>query len=101
MCNVNECCLKSVVELCDLNTHLYTELSVQVGERLVHEEDLRVTYDSTAESNSLTLTTGESLRLSVEEVLDLEDLSCFLNTAVDLVLRHLSELKSESHVVTN
>ncbi len=65
VCNVNECCLKSVVELCDLNTHLYTELSVQVGERLVHEEDLRVTYDSTAESNSLTLTTGESLRLSV------------------------------------
>jgi hypothetical protein len=87
------------VELGDLNTHLNTEFRVEVGQRLVHEEYLRVTYDSTAESNTLTLTTGESLRLSVEEVLDLEDLSSFLNTALDLITSYLTELKTESHVI--
>ncbi len=56
------------------------ELSIQVGERFVHEEDLRLSNDSTTQSNTLSLTAGESLRLSVEKVSDVENLSSFVNS---------------------
>ena len=74
MCNIDECGTQSQMELGNLGTHLSTELSVEVGKRLVEKEDLRLTNDSTTHSNTLTLTAGESLRLSVEQVADVEQL---------------------------
>ena len=67
------------MELGDLGSHLSTELSVQVGKRLVEEEYLRLTNDCTAESNTLSLTTRESLRLSVEVLFNTENTSSFFN----------------------
>ena len=55
MCNIYDCCLKSLVKLCDLNTHLYTKLGIKVGKRLIHKEYLRITDDCTSESNTLSL----------------------------------------------
>ena len=99
MSNVDKCCTELLVELGDLSSHLSTELSVEVGKRLVEEEYLRLTNDSTTESNTLSLTAGESLWLSVEEVRDVEDTSSFFNLTADFVLRNLSELKTESHIL--
>ena len=44
------------MKLCDLDTHLYTELCIEVGERLIHEEYLRITHDRTSHGNTLSLT---------------------------------------------
>ena len=63
-----------------------TQLSIQVGQGLVQQEDGRVTDHCTAQSNTLTLTTGQSLGLAVQQVLDLQDLGSLVNAAVDLVL---------------
>ena len=102
MCNVNEGGAESLMKLSDLGSHLCTELSVQVGERLVKQEDLRVTDDSTAESNTLSLTTGKSLRLSVEQVGDVEDTEqplqrgCLISS-----FGVFPQLQTECHVVIN
>ena len=101
MGNIDECGAQSQVELGDLGTHLSAELSVEVGKRLVKKEDLRLTDDSTTHGNTLTLTTGESLRLSVKQMADVEDLSGFFHAAIDLCLGILSELQTECHVLTN
>ena len=61
------------MQLGQLGSHLGTELRVQVGQRLVQQEDLRLTDDSTAQRNTLTLTAGQSLRLTVEQVGDVQD----------------------------
>ena len=53
-----------MMQLGDLGTHLNAQLSVQVGQRFVHQEDLGLTNDSTAQSNTLALTTGQSLGLT-------------------------------------
>ena len=65
---VYECCAKSLVELGNLRSHRSTELSVEVGKRFVEKEYLRLTNDSTTERNTLSLTAGKSLRLSVEKM---------------------------------
>ena len=88
-----------LIQLVDLGSHVSAELSIQVGERLVKQEDLRITDDSTAQRDTLSLTAGESLRLSVKILLDAEDTCSLAYAALDLFLRHFAELKTERHVV--
>jgi len=99
--NVDEGGSQLDVQLGELGTHSGTELSIQVGEGLVEQEDLGVTNDSTTKGNTLSLTTGQSCGLSVEQVLNLEDLSSLFYAALDLILSHLAELKTERHVLEN
>ena len=87
------------MQLDDLGAHAGTQLGIQVGQGLVQQEDCRVTDHCTAQSNTLTLTTGQSLGLAVQQVLDLQDLGSLVNAAVDLVLRGLAQLQTESDVL--
>ena len=96
---VDECCTESLVDLCKLSSHGCTELSVQVGERLVEKEYLRITNDSTTQRNTLLLTTGKSLRLSFEKVRNVENTCSLFYAALDLLLGSLAELKTECHVI--
>ncbi len=65
---VDDGCAQSLMKLGDLDTHLYTKLCVQVGKRFVHKEYLRITNDRTSHGNTLSLTTGKSLRLTIQKI---------------------------------
>ena len=41
------------MQLGDLDSHLYTKLCIQVGQRLVHQEYLWLTHDCTTHSNTM------------------------------------------------
>ena len=99
MSYVDECRTQLLVELGDLGSHLRTELCVQVGQRLVKQEYLRITNDCTAQRNTLSLTTGHSLRLTIQQVAQIQDLCSLFYLACDLVLRYLTQLQTECHVV--
>ncbi len=101
MGNVNEGGAESLMNLGELGSHRRTELSVEVRQRLVEKEDLRVTDDSTTKRDTLLLTAGKCLRTAVKKVSDIEDARSFLNAALDLLLRSLAELESERHVIEN
>ena len=101
MCYVNDSCLQSLVKLRDLNTHLNTELSIQVWKRLVHKEYLRLTNDCTSHSHTLSLTTWQSLWLSVKQMLDIKNLSSLMYLLINLLLWYLSKLQTECHVIIN
>ena len=94
-------CAQSLMELGNLNTHLHTKLGIQVGKRLVHKEYLRAADNCTTHGNTLSLTTGKSLRLTVKKRCQVKNLGSFLNHLVDFILRNLSQFKSESHVIIN
>ena len=81
MGNVDKGRLEALMQLGDLGAHLHAELGVQVGERFVHQEDLRITHDGAAEGDALTLAAGERLRLAVEQLLDGQDLRSFTHAA--------------------
>ena len=61
------------LQLMDLGAHLHPQLRIEVRERLVHQEGLRLADDRAPHGDALALTAGESARLALEEVLDLED----------------------------
>ena len=81
MGNIDEGGLQALMQLGDLGAHLHAQLRVQVGERFVHQEDLRIADDGAAQSDALTLAAGERLRLTVEKLLDAQDLRGLANAA--------------------
>ena len=88
-----------MAEAPDLRAGLHPQLGVEVGERLVHQEDGRLADDRPAQGHPLPLATGERLRLAVEELLEAKDLGRLLDPPVDLRLRRLAQLQPEGHVV--
>ena len=79
----------------------YQNAILTLGEEgsLIKDTDLGVTNDSTTQSNTLLLTTGQSLRLSVEQVGDVQNAGSFFNAALDFFLGSLAQLQTECHVV--
>ena len=61
-----------VLHLGDLGAHLHPQLGVEVGQRLVHEEHLRLAHDRAAHGHPLALAAGELLGLAVEQRAELE-----------------------------
>ena len=62
----------AVVQLLDLGAHLDAELGVEVGERLVEEEERRVADQRPAHGDALALAAGELAGLALQERLDLQ-----------------------------
>ena len=61
-----------VLEAGDLRPHLNAELRVEVGQRFVHEERLRLPDDRAAHRHALPLAARERTRLALEKGLEVE-----------------------------
>ena len=89
------------MNLSDFSTHGNTLLSVQVGQRLVHQEDADLTDDGTANSNTLTLTTGKGSGHTVQVIGQAQDLGNVTNLLVDHVFVNTLQGQAESQVIVN
>ena len=92
---------EALVQAGDLRAGLHAQLGVEVGERLVHEEDGRLAHDGATDGDALALAAGELARLAVEQVLAGEHVGRFLDAALDLGLGRLAQLQAEGHVVVH
>ncbi len=101
VCDVEGRRRQVVLDPSDLRAHLHAELRVQVGERLVHQERLRLPDDRAPHRDALPLPSGERFRLPLEELLEAEDLRRLSDPAVDLLFRELPKLEAERHVVVD
>src|SRR5215208_1940790 len=97
--DVDARCPDPVVQLGYLRPHLHPQFGVEVGERLVHKERLRLADYGTPEGHPLPLAAGERLGLPVEETLDGENPGGLVHPARDLRLVQLPELEGEAHVL--
>ena len=93
--------LQVLVEALDLGAHLHAQLGVEVGERLVHQEDRGVAHQRAAESHTLLLAARELARLALEQVRHVEHLRRFPDLPVDLVPRQLAHLQREGEVLVD
>ena len=93
--------LQPVVELLQLGAHGHAQLGVQVGERLVEEEDLRLAHDGAADGHALALTAGQGAGLALQELLDAQEHRRLLDALLDLRLGELAQLQTERHVVVD
>ena len=82
----------------DLGTHVDPELRVQVRQRLVHEERLRVAHQRPTQRDPLALPAGQLARLAVEQTVQLEAPRRLLHLRPHLGPRHLARLEPEGEV---
>ena len=68
--HVDERGVDPLAQLDDLRPHLVAQLGVQVGERLVHQQDLGLPHDGPANGHPLALAAGEGLGLAVQILRD-------------------------------
>ena len=90
-----------VLDLGDLGTHLHAQLGVEVRQRLVHQERLRLAHDGPAHGDTLALAAGQLRRAAIEVVGELERARRVGDASFDLVLRHLLQLQREGDVVAH
>src|SRR5579871_2252391 len=60
--------LNALVQFGDIRTSLYAQFRIQVRQRFVHQEDLRLAHNSTTECDTLALTTGKLFGLALEKL---------------------------------
>ncbi len=72
---------QTLVQLGDVGTGFHPQLGIQVGQRLVKEEDGGITHDGATHGHTLALTTGELLGLAVQQVLDAQLVGGLVHTA--------------------
>ena len=87
-----------LVHLLDLDPHLDAQLGVEVGQRLVEQEHLRVAHDGAAHGDALALAAGQLLRLAVDQFDDVEHARGLVDPALDLGLRIALQPQPERHV---
>ncbi len=61
-----------LLQALDLAARLHAQLRVEVGQRLVHEEDARIAYERPAQRHPLLLAARELARLALEQLAELE-----------------------------
>ena len=58
MCYVDDCCTKSLMKFGNLDTHLSTKFSIQVGKWFIHKKCFWLSYNCRANRNTLLLPAG-------------------------------------------
>ena len=79
------------MKLGDLDAHLHAQRGVEVGQRLVEQEHLRLAHDGPADRDALALPARQLPRLPVEQMLDLQDARGLANPAIDFRPRWLRQ----------
>src|SRR5690606_2846205 len=91
--------LQALMQLLDLGAHLHAELRVEVRQRLVEQEDLRIADDGATHGDALALTARELTRISLEQVLQPQNIGRLVHALLNLALRRAPELERECHVI--
>jgi hypothetical protein len=83
----------------DRRAHLHAQLRVEVGERLVEEEQTGPPDHRPPHRHTLALTAGQPAGSPIEHVVDMEQLGDLADPACDLVVPHARHLQREAEVL--
>src|SRR5256885_6035089 len=89
--HINNRRLNALVKLGYVCTCLDAQFRIQVGERLVHQEDLWLTYKFPTKRDALALGTGEFLWLSLQEGSEGENFTRLLHPLLYLIFWGVAE----------
>ena len=93
--------LQALVQLLDLGAHLDAQLRVEIGQRLVEQEHLRIADDRAAHRHALPLAAGQLPRVTVEIGSQPQDVRGLLHVRVDVGLGVLGQRQRERHVLAH
>ncbi len=89
------------LQVANLDAHAFAELGVEIGERLVEEEDVRLRGHGARQSHALLLSARELSGLAAFEPAQAHHVERFLDAPCPLLLRQLAHAQAEGDVVGN
>ena len=101
MGHINRCDADVLLKALKFRPHVDPQFRIEVAERLVHEEDLRLPYDGSTDRHSLALSAAELSRFTSEERLDLQELRRSIHPLDDLAFRDLSVLQGKRKILVH
>ena len=99
MSNVYICNTDCVLYLLDDCAHLHTQLGVKVGQRLIHQQHVRLYHKRARKRNALLLTAGEPVRHTVGILPDMHKLHKLVSFPLDILFCLLAVFQAESDVI--
>ena len=90
-----------LVQRGDFAAHRHPQLGVEVGQRLVEEEDARLAHDGAADRHALALAAGELRGAAVEQRVETQKLRRGVDLALDLGTRGADVFEAERHVLAH
>ena len=91
--------LELMLQALQLGAHLHAQLRVEIGQRLVKQEDPWCSYDRPGQRHPLALTAGKLPRQPVQQRLQLHPASDLLDPALVFSGRHLSDHQGIADIV--
>ena len=88
-----------LLQLTDLDTHLYAELRIEVTERLIEEHEIRLDDHRTGECHTLTLSAGHLLRKALLEAVEVDRVEHLHHALPDLRLRQIAAAQTERDIL--
>ena len=96
--HVHRRALQLLVQALQIGACLKPEERIEVGERLVHEQEVGVHHERARDRDPLALPARELRRIPIEESLELQQARSFLDAAADLLASHLAHAQAEADV---
>ena len=87
------------VELRDFGAHAQAQFRIEVGQRLIEQEHLRITHQRAPQCDALALSARELPWPSLQEVRETQHLCGLVHAALDLGTRLAPQLQAEAQVL--
>src|SRR3546814_518239 len=90
---------QALMQRFDFGPHLHTQLCIQVGQRLIEQENLRVAHNRAAHGHALALTARQLTRITLQQLAQPKDFGRAVNPLPNRCLVDLGQHERKSHVV--
>ena len=98
VCDVDRGCAESRLKRGDVRTRLDTQLGVKVRQRLIHQEDTRLSHDGPAHCYALPLAARERSGSAAEVLFEVEHRCGVVHLLLPLLLLYAPQLQGKAHV---
>ena len=88
-----------VLQALDFGAHVYAQEGVDVGERLIHEENYWFAHDRSAERDALLLATGTEARRPLQGMGDAQHFGYVADPALDLIFWRFAQAQGIGDVI--
>ena len=89
---------EQLVQLGDFHAGVDAQCGIEIRERFVEQEDLRLADDGTTDGDALALAAGQLTRAALQQRLELQDAGSLGHACRDLGLGGSGEPEAEAHV---
>ncbi|MNP59015.1 hypothetical protein D3C76_1539790 [compost metagenome] len=83
----------------DLHPHVQSQVGIQVTERFVKQQQIRFDYECAGNRHPLPLSTGQFLRKTLLEAVQVHHFQNTHNACRDILVFYLTHPQAEGHVV--